>query len=112
MRICTVSHSYCVRTNRGLPEALARVTGNEDVVTVVGPRRFRGDLRQVDFEEDLKMHQTQLGKRYQTRPIDTVFSRWIHIMRFSSELGPIVRNSQDIVHAWEEPYIWAGHQIA
>lgn len=107
-----MSHSYCVRTNRGLPVALARLANEGDVVTVVGPRRFRGDLRWVEFENDRPEQSTALGDRYESRPINTFFSRWIHLMRYASELRPILRDHQDVVHAWEEPYIWAGHQIA
>ncbi len=79
---------------------------------MVGPRRFRGDLRWVDFEAELPTQQTQLGERYQSRSIPTVFSRWIHVMRYGRRLTPILHDNQDIIHAWEEPYIWAGHQVA
>ena len=47
-------------------------------------------------------------------PLDTRFSRFIHVFRYDgSALRALIRKGEfDIVHAWEEPYVFAGYQIA
>ena len=46
--------------------------------------------------------------------LDARWSRWIHVFHYHDRpLYRLIRQNEfDLVHAWEEPYIYAGYQIA
>lgn len=106
LRILEIGHSYLVRLNRCVPAALAARDGAE--VTVAAPSFFYGDLRPLTLEPDA----TPAG--YDLAPLGTRLSRRIHIFWYERrKLKELVRSRNwDIVSAWEEPYIYAGYQIA
>jgi len=77
-------------------------------VTVAAPRFFQGDLRPIEMEPEPE------GSPLHLVPLETKRSRYIHIFSYDSRaLVDLIRKGDfDVVHAWEEPYIFAGYQIA
>jgi glycosyltransferase involved in cell wall biosynthesis len=106
IRILTIGHSYCVALNRAVVREVARDPDFE--VTVASPTYFFGDLRPILMEPEPE------GSLLRLVGLDTRFSRRVHVFRYDgSALKALIRSGDfDIVHAWEEPYIFAGYQIA
>jgi glycosyltransferase involved in cell wall biosynthesis len=106
LRILTIGHSYVVRLNRSVPAALAALPGVE--VTIAAPANFEGDLRSMTLEGNVG------GEHYRLVPLRTRFSQRIHFFSYENRaLFRLIREGHfDIVHAWEEPYILAGWQVA
>jgi glycosyltransferase involved in cell wall biosynthesis len=103
-RLLTIGHSYVVATNRRLAHEMARQGGPEWAVTAVAPRRYRGDLRRVDVEPI-----PQEADTLQALPV--ALDRWPHFMRYRG-LDAVLRSDWDLVHCWEEPYVYAAAQVA
>jgi glycosyltransferase involved in cell wall biosynthesis len=105
LRILTIGHSYCVAMNRALVREIARDPGFE--ITVAAPSFFQGDLRPIVIEPE------PAGSPLRVIPIRTRLSRFIHFFSYDgAALTALVREGFDLVHAWEEPYVFAGYQIA
>jgi len=106
LRILTIGHSYCVALNRALVREVARDRDFE--VTVAAPSFFHGDLRPVVLEPEPP------GSPLRLVPLSTRLSRFIHAFRYDgAALKALIREGAfDVVHAWEEPYVFAGYQIA
>jgi glycosyltransferase involved in cell wall biosynthesis len=106
LRILTIGHSYCVAMNRALVREVAR--DPEFDVTVAAPSFYHGDLRPIVLEPEPS------GSPLRLVPLDTRFSRFVHIFRYDgAALQALIREGEfDVVHAWEEPYVFAGYQIA
>jgi glycosyltransferase involved in cell wall biosynthesis len=106
LRVLTIGHSYCVALNRALVREVAR--GQDFEVTVAAPSFFYGDLRPIVLEAE------PAGSPLRVVPLDTRLSGFIHIFRYDgAKLRALIREGQfDLVHAWEEPYVFAGYQIA
>src|SRR5205085_2469718 len=66
---------------------------------------YRGDLRPVPLEP-------LEGEPYRLEPVPTRFSRVPHVFVYGRRLRRLLREPWDVVHAWEEPYILAGGQVA
>jgi glycosyltransferase involved in cell wall biosynthesis len=106
IRILTIGHSYVVALNRAIVREVARHPDFQ--VTVAAPRFFHGDLHDLALEpepEGSPLRLVGLGARW---------SRWIHVFHYHDRpLRWLVRSNEfDLVYAWEEPYIYAGYQIA
>ncbi len=106
LRILTIGHSYVVALNRALVREVARDPDFE--ITVAAPSFFQGDLRPIVMEPE------PAGSPLRLVPIDTRLSRFIHVFQYdNSALQKLIREGEfDVVHAWEEPYVFAGYQIA
>jgi glycosyltransferase involved in cell wall biosynthesis len=106
LRVLTIGHSYCVALNRALVREVA--SGTDFEITVAAPSFFYGDLRPIVLEAE------PTGSPLRVVPVDTRLSRFIHIFSYDgAKLGALIREGQfDLVHAWEEPYVFAGYQIA
>ena len=106
IRILTIGHSYSIALNRALIREVARDPDFD--VTVVAPRFFHGDLRPVFVEPEPP------GSTVRLIPLNTRWSRFVHLFAYDhAALSALMRQSQfDLVHAWQEPYIFAGYQIA
>ena len=106
IRILTIGHSYVVAFNRAVAREVARDPDFE--VTVAAPAFFHGDLRDLSLEPEPD------GSPLRLVGLDVRRSRWAHIFQYDSrQLGRLVSNGHfDLVHAWEEPYIFAGFQVA
>jgi phosphatidyl-myo-inositol dimannoside synthase len=106
LRVLTIGHSYCVALNRALVREVARNSDFE--VTVAAPSYFHGDLRPIVIEPEPP------GSPLRLVPLKTRLSRFIHVFRYDgAALRALIREGEfDVVHAWEEPYVFAGYQIA
>lgn len=106
LKVLSIGHSYCVAMNRGILRKIAE--DPELDITVGGPAFFHGDLRPIEFEPE------PTGSKLKTIPISTRLSRYIHLFWYhGGQLRRLVRSSEfDVIHAWEEPYIYAGYQVS
>jgi glycosyltransferase involved in cell wall biosynthesis len=104
-RLLTIGHSYCVRRNRELAEALATAGARQWDVTVVAPNTFPGDLGPIQTTRDA-------DERCRLVTIPVHAARWIHVMRYGRGLRAALAESWDVVHCWEEPYVYSGAQVA
>jgi glycosyltransferase involved in cell wall biosynthesis len=105
MQILMVGHSYGVALNRRLCREVARAGGDGVAVTVAAPAWYRGDLRPIALEP-------LAGEPYRLEPVPARFSKVPHVFLYGRRLRALLRGPWDVVHAWEEPYILAGGQIA
>jgi glycosyltransferase involved in cell wall biosynthesis len=103
-RLLTIGHSYVVTENRRLAHEIGVQGRGRWAVTAIAPRRFRGDLGPIDAR-------AEQGEALDLRTVPVLLDRRIHLMRYS-RLGAAMEGNWDVVHAWEEPYIAAGAQIA
>src|SRR5690349_16528610 len=103
-RLLTIGHSYVVTENRRLAHEIGvQGRGRWDVVAIA-PTRFHGDLGPIEARAgDNEM--------LELRPVPVRFGRSPHLLRYSG-LRAAADGSWDVVHAWEEPYVAAGAQIA
>jgi glycosyltransferase involved in cell wall biosynthesis len=104
-RLLTVGHSYVIGVNRRLAHEFARVGGEEWEVTCVAPVRYRADLGWASFER-------VPGDDERTRAVAAYGTKSPHLWVYGTELRSILRDSWDVVYAWEEPYVACGYQIA
>ncbi|MEA5581247.1 glycosyltransferase family 4 protein [Nodularia harveyana UHCC-0300] len=104
-KLLSIGHSYVVSLNRRLVNEIARLGQDEWEVTSVAPTYMRGDLRPIELETD-----PQEICRLEGVPVHN--SDRIHIMTYGWRLREIMQQSWDLVHCWEEPYIFAGGQVA
>jgi glycosyltransferase involved in cell wall biosynthesis len=106
LRLLTIGHSYVVALNRRLVRELALRGGDRWEVHCIAPSYFHGsrDLRPVTFEpaDDAAMV-TPAAARMTSR---------VHVFTYGRPMRELLRQDWDIVHAWEEPFILAGGQIA
>jgi glycosyltransferase involved in cell wall biosynthesis len=72
-------------------------------VTAVAPSEMRGDLRRIPLEPIP-------GEASAVTPVTAVFDRSAHLMGYRGLRRALA--GADLVHAWEEPYVLAGAQIA
>jgi len=105
-RLLTIGHSYVVPLNRRLANEMQSAGAGEWDVTCVSPDYFHGsrDLRPVTFQSD----PTDVAK------VEALHARLTHRVHFFhyARLKQLLQQPWDVVHAWEEPFIFAGAQIA
>lgn len=104
-RIISIAHSYCVALNRRLANEMARAGGEGWEITAVAPSFFHGDLRPIELE---RSH----GELCRLEAVPTYLGSRIHVFVYGYRLRTLLRDSWDLVHCWEEPYILAGGQVA
>ena len=102
-RLLTIGHSYAVGVNRRLAHEMALAGGWE--VTAVAPARFRGDFAWHTAEPIADEACTLVR-------VAAHFTSRVHVMLYGRALAALLEEDWDLVHAWEEPYIAAGAQIA
>ncbi|WP_426757117.1 glycosyltransferase family 4 protein [Myxococcus sp. Y35] len=104
-RLITISHSYVVGLNRRLANELAREGAGTWDVTAVAPRFFHGDLSPLT----LKLEPDEPAR---TESVRALFSRSLHGFVYAPALRGHLARGADLVHAWEEPYVMAGLEVA
>ncbi|MBD2214865.1 glycosyltransferase family 4 protein [Nostoc linckia FACHB-104] len=104
-KILCIGHSYVVRLNRRLVNEIARLGKGEWEVTTVSPALMQGDLRPIKLETDS-------DEICRLEAVPVYKSDRIHIMTYGWRLREIIQQHWDLVYCWEEPYIFAGGQVA
>jgi glycosyltransferase involved in cell wall biosynthesis len=106
-RLISIGHSYAVALNRRLVHELSRAGGEEWEVTAVAPDYFHGrrDLRPIAF-------QSVQNEPVRVEVVRARLTRFVHFFRYGPKLAELLSQPWDLVHAWEEPFILAGDQIA
>jgi glycosyltransferase involved in cell wall biosynthesis len=104
-RLLTVSHSYVVALNRRLAAEMAKVGGGEWEVTALAPERFHGDLRRIELER-------RSGEPNGLESVPAYATRSAHLFFYGPSLARTLRAGWDCVHLWEEPYVFAGLEVA
>jgi glycosyltransferase involved in cell wall biosynthesis len=84
---------------------MARAGADRWEVTAAAPQFVRGDLRPIALEP-LAQEACRL------LPVRAYLTRWPHFFSYGSRLREFVRERWELVHSWEEPYVFAGYQIA
>lgn len=104
-KLLSIAHSYVVTLNRRLVNEIARLGQGEWEVTAVAPSFMHGDLRAQHLEADP-------NEICRLEGVPVHLSQRIHFMTYGWRLKEILASDWDLVHCWEEPYIFAGGQIA
>src|SRR6185437_6311829 len=106
LRILAIGHSYVLRVNRAIAREVA--TDPTFDVTIGAPSFFYGDLRPVECEPE------PAGSPLKLVQIPARWTKRIHLFQYSGKSlrRLILEGRFDGIHAWEEPYIFAGYQIA
>ena len=104
-RVLTIGHSYTIAANRSVVRRVAEY--DEFEITVAAPRFFHGDLRPVTLDPEPS------GSRLRVVGLSSRWTKWIHGFHYDwRELESLSINGNfDVVHAWQEPYIYAGYQV-
>ncbi len=104
-RLLTIGHSYVVALNRRLAHEMARAGAGQWEVCAAAPRFMHGDLRPIPFE----LSAIDICR---VVPVGAYLTNRVHLMLYGRSLKRLLMEGWDMVHAWEEPYILAGAQIA
>lgn len=104
-KLLSIGHSYVVALNRRLVNEIARIGQGEWEVTAIAPSFIHGDLRPLHLETDSNEICT-------LEALPVYLSRHIHVMSYGWRLKQILQQGWDLVHCWQEPYIFAGGQVA
>jgi glycosyltransferase involved in cell wall biosynthesis len=102
-RLLSISHSYGVALNRRLADAMARADGWD--VVAAAPSFFHGDLRPIPLEP-------AASEACRVEAIAMRATRHAHVMTYGHRLRELLAERWDVVHCWEEPYVFAGAQVA
>ena len=107
-RLLSIGHSYTVAANRQLAHAIQARAGAKWAVHIAAPSYFHGgnDLRPVTVV-------AAEGEQSTVTALPAYWTRKVHIFTYGwRRLRELMRQPWDVVHAWEEPYIVAGVQLA
>jgi len=104
-KILSIGHSYVVQLNRQLVNEMARLGKGEWEVTAVAPSFMHGDFRPIHLEADK-------GEICRLEAVPVYFSKPTHILTYDWRLKEIMEQGWDLVHCWQEPYIFSGGQVA
>jgi glycosyltransferase involved in cell wall biosynthesis len=102
-RLLTISHSYVVALNRRLADEMARA-GDWEVVAAA-PTTYAGDFGPIALQPTDR-------DECRVAPVSVRRSRWPHVMSYGRELRTLLQEDWDVVHCWEEPYVFAAAQVA
>lgn len=109
IRLLTIGHSYVVALNRRMAHAIADASGGRYDVTAVAPAFFHGDLRPIALEPYKGERTTE---PISLRPLRVYGSKRPQMFLFEPRLKQVLREGWDVIHCWEEPYVFSGAQIA
>lgn len=106
-RLLSVAHSYVVTMNRRLVHELAVADPEGWEVTAVAPTFFQAsnDLRPVRLS-------AQPDEPGRLLPVHAYGTGRVHTFVYGRPLRSLLAEPWDLVHCWEEPYIFAGAQTA
>jgi glycosyltransferase involved in cell wall biosynthesis len=103
--VLTIGHSYVVAQNRALIREVARDPQLD--VTVAAPTAFRSGLGRIELQPEPPESNLKLSA------LAARLTHWTQIFAYDRRgLADLIgKGDFDVVHAWEEPYIYAGYQI-
>ena len=106
LRVLTIGHAYVVRLNRATVRHIARNPAFE--ITVAAPRIMKDDLRTIEIEPEPEDAHVRLV------PIEAYMTHKIPFLAYSpSQIKSLLDDGDfDVVHIWEEPYVFAGFQLS
>jgi glycosyltransferase involved in cell wall biosynthesis len=105
VKVLSIGHSYVVAMNRSILREIAEDPDFD--VTVAAPKLFKGSLRTIAAEPEPE------GSKLKLETIDAYFTNKMHIFTYDHfQLKKLFLQKFDLVHAWEEPYIFSGFQVA
>ncbi len=104
-KLLTIGHSYVVALNRRLANEIARVGREKWEVTVIAPTSFHSGVRPICLEADA-------AETCKLESVAAYLARQRQIFFYGPRLRNILRMPWDLVHCWEEPYIFASWQVA
>jgi glycosyltransferase involved in cell wall biosynthesis len=104
-RLLSVAHAYSVSLSRRLANEMARAGGGEWEVTAIAPPLFYENYRPVRLE-------LAPDEPCRVEPVDLRLPRHIHLMFYGRRLKELLRRPWDLIHCWEEPFNFAGGQVA
>jgi glycosyltransferase involved in cell wall biosynthesis len=105
-RLLSLAHSYAVGMNRRLAHEMARAGSGTWEVVAAAPKYFHGnDLRPVRLE-------VSADEPCRVVALGAYLTRRVHVFLYGRHLRSVLREGWDVVHCWEEPYIFAGGQVA
>jgi glycosyltransferase involved in cell wall biosynthesis len=106
-RLLTLGHSYVVSLNRRLAREMTRAGGDEWEVTCAAPKYFHGgnDLAPVTLAPSE-------ADNFELVALDAYLTRRVHVFAYGAPIASLLARPWHFVHAWEEPYIFAGWQIS
>ncbi len=106
LRVLSVGHAYVVSLNRA---TLRHVAQDPDFdVTVVAPRVMKDELRTIAVEPEPD------GSPLRVVEVDAYLTQRIHLFVYDPfQIARLLAGRAfDVVHIWEEPYVFAGFQLA
>lgn len=103
-KILSIGHSYVLSVNRSIIREVAQA--NQFDVTIVAPEHFHGSLREVNCETENSLVNMITIPVYLSKKIHFFF---YHPQKIREVLQ---KEKWDVIHLWEEPYIFSGWQIA
>jgi glycosyltransferase involved in cell wall biosynthesis len=104
-RLLSIGHSYVVSLNRRLVNEMARLGKDQWEVTAIAPKFMHGDLRAINLEANAQ-------DICNLEAVSVYFSQRIHLMTYGLKLHQVLKESWDLIHCWEEPYVLSGGQVA
>lgn len=105
-KILAIGHSFVLAQNRDVLRFIHQEGKHH--VTVLAPRFFHGDLRDLNIELEPPNSTMPIV------PIDCYLTRSIHLFAYNLfQVEKLLKSeSFDAVYLWEEPYIVAGFSLA
>lgn len=104
--ILSIGHSYVLDVNRATVREVAKDLDLN--VEIVAPSFFHGSLRKVSCEDEPNSSSLKVYR------VNCYLSQKIHTFFYSPiELYKVFKSKKwDLIHIWEEPYIFSGWQLA
>lgn len=106
IRILAIGHSYVVALNRSL---LREVAADKDFeIVIIAPELFLSELGPIRCEPEPS------GSPLKLVALPIHWGHWVYTFGYATRaLNQLLKEGNfDVVYAWEEPYIYAGYQIA
>jgi glycosyltransferase involved in cell wall biosynthesis len=106
-RLLSMGHSYVVAANRRLAHEMSRAGNGDWEVTAAAPVYFHGgnDLRPNHLEP-------LVDEPCPLVALPAHCTSGIHVFTYGRRLRSLLSSGWDLIHCWEEPYIFAGAQVA
>lgn len=109
-RLLTVGHSYVLRSNRRLGEAIQSASNGAWNVTVAAPEYYAGNPRYGDLKPERLT--VEAGETVDVVGIPVAFTNRVHVALYGQRLKTLMASGFEAIHCWEEPFVLSGSQMA